>query len=312
MITLYELHWSHYCEKVRWALRLKGLDWQALSINAFSKDELAQFPPGPSGLRLVPMIHDNLTGRHIYESTPILKYLDETYEPRVLFPADEQQAIEVERRLIELDTYLGLPARRLGYAQLILECPTALSKLFLSSVFWGVLTLRGVRQIASTVMGMLLLKRFDLHTNEKIGLYEAVEQYLERIQLRLANRRYLVGDRLTGADIALAAQLRPLTIVPHFMEHPRLRHLFDWRERLIREHGGEPPLQYEDLIAQARRRNPAVRRRRSAPTGDISCIYSLASAQLALNDQKPIWTKSIIKVPFWYFRTLRRNVVRQC
>jgi glutathione S-transferase len=310
LITLYELRWSHYCEKVRWALRLKGLDWRAVSINAFSKRELAQFPLGSSGLRLVPMIHDDMTGRHIYESTPILKYLDETYQPRVLFPADVEQAAEVEELMIEFDTYLALAARRLGYAQLILECPTALSKLFLSSVIGGVLTWRGIRHIASAAMGMMLLKRFDLHKNENVGLYEALEQYLERVQLRLANRRYLVGETLSGADIALATQMRPLTIVPYFMESARLKPLFQWRERLIDHHCGEPALQYEEFIAQSRSSKPAVRRHGRAPTAAISSIYSLATPLTALNDQKRIWTRSVVKVPFWYFRTLRQNVVR--
>ncbi len=310
MITLYELRWSHYCEKVRWALRLKGLDWKAVSINAFSKRELAQFPPGPSGLRLVPMIHDDETGRHIYESTPILKYLDEHYQPRVLFPADVEQAIEVEKLMIEFDSYLALAARRLGYAQLILECPTALSKLFLSSVMGGVLTWRGIRHIASAIMGMMLLKRFDLHTNEKLGLYEAVEQYLEHVQLRVADRRFLVGDTLSGADIALASQMRPLTIVPYFMDNPKLESLFQWRERLMKDFGGEAALQYEEFIAHSRCSKPAVQRQRRAPAAAISSIYSSMTPLTALNDQKQIWTRSIVKVPYWYFRTLRRNVVR--
>jgi glutathione S-transferase len=311
LITLYELHWSHYCEKVRWALRLKGVSWRAVNINAFSKRELMQFPPGPSGLRLVPMIHDEHTGRHVYESTAILKYLDQTYGPAVLFPGDPEQAETVERLLIELDTYLALASRRLGYAQLILECPTALAKLFLSSLFRGILTLPGIDRIASAIMGMMLLKRFDLHKNEQLGLYEAVARYLEHLQLRLANRRYLVGDALTGADIALASQLRPLTIVPSLIEQPQLKPLFEWRERLIRDHGGEPALRYEELIAQVRQRSSPMRRRTREATADISSIYSLVSPLAALNDQNPIWTWSAIKVPFWYFRTLRKHATRR-
>lgn len=256
------------------------------------------------------MIYDERTGLHVYESSAILKYLDETYRPAVLFPTDPEHAAEVERLLIELDTYLALAARRLGYAQLILECPTVLSQLFLSSFFGGMLTSPGIRHIASAIMGMMLLKRFDLHRNEQLGLYEAVEGYLESLQLRLANRRYLVGDVLSGADIALASQLRPLTIVPSLMEQPRLRPLFEWRERLIRDHGGEPALRYEEIVAQSRQKRPAVRRRARNAAVDISSIYSLASHVSALNDQNPIWTRSAVKVPFWYFRTLRQHVSR--
>ena len=37
MITLYQFQWSHYVEKVRWALDFKGLNWQAVEVVAFIK-----------------------------------------------------------------------------------------------------------------------------------------------------------------------------------------------------------------------------------------------------------------------------------
>ena len=40
MITLYQLHWSHYVEKVRWALDYKGLAWRAVEVEPFSKREM--------------------------------------------------------------------------------------------------------------------------------------------------------------------------------------------------------------------------------------------------------------------------------
>jgi glutathione S-transferase len=37
VIILYELYWSHYCEKIRWALDYKKLPWKKVGINAFTK-----------------------------------------------------------------------------------------------------------------------------------------------------------------------------------------------------------------------------------------------------------------------------------
>jgi hypothetical protein len=34
LITLYQLHWSHYVEKVSWALDYKGIDWRAVEVAA--------------------------------------------------------------------------------------------------------------------------------------------------------------------------------------------------------------------------------------------------------------------------------------
>ena len=44
MITLYQLHWSHYVEKVRWALDYKGLDWSAIDVDAFTKRQMHRLP----------------------------------------------------------------------------------------------------------------------------------------------------------------------------------------------------------------------------------------------------------------------------
>ena len=32
MIELYKLHWSHYVEKVRWALDFKQLPWRGIEV----------------------------------------------------------------------------------------------------------------------------------------------------------------------------------------------------------------------------------------------------------------------------------------
>lgn len=55
---------------------------------------------------------------------PILRYLAENY-PKApnLFPGDAANRATIDQKLIELDTQLGLLARRFGYTQLILECP---------------------------------------------------------------------------------------------------------------------------------------------------------------------------------------------
>ena len=45
MIILYELSWSHYCEKVRLALDYMQLPWRAVSIDAFKKEPVLSFPP---------------------------------------------------------------------------------------------------------------------------------------------------------------------------------------------------------------------------------------------------------------------------
>ncbi len=316
MITLYEIYWSHYCEKVRWALNFKRLTWTSIQINPFTKRQMQAFPTGRKNLRLVPMIHDSALNSVVYESSAILKYLEDCYphSPR-LFPGSQSVASEIHQKLIEFDSVLAIPARRLGYTQLMLESPTALATLFLRDQWKGVLNWPFINRLSSAVVGMFLIKRFDMHLNEDISLYEKLEAYLLPLSASLRNRQYLFDDLFSAADIGLACQLRPLRIVPFFFEHPGLVSLFRWQELLFQKHGLEARLPYETLIERERKKQPPVRRYirsyvTSSPS-ELSNLFPTNGSVQAANDHMPIWTADITKAPYWYINKIRRGKVRQ-
>jgi glutathione S-transferase len=228
LITLYELHWSHYCEKIRLALAYAGLPWQTCDIHAFSKKELLVFPlPPHMSKRTVPAIFDTARGELVMDSMPILRYLCKHYpQMQSLYQGDAGNQEAIDAMLIELDTKLGLLARRFGYTQVILECPSLLSILFLSRAAGGFFTLPGVRWIAGHILGMVLCQRFALHQSESSHLYEALESYLLQLARRLEARTLVVGDTFSMTDLALAAYLRPLSIVPFFYEHHNCKVFF--------------------------------------------------------------------------------------
>ncbi|MEO9080444.1 MAG: glutathione S-transferase family protein [Rhodanobacter sp.] len=91
MIELYKLQWSHYVEKVRWALDFKQLDWRGIDVVAFNKKAVQHF----DCVQTFPLIHDTRTDTAISDSSPIIRYLDETYSDRPLLPADplEREAV---------------------------------------------------------------------------------------------------------------------------------------------------------------------------------------------------------------------------
>jgi glutathione S-transferase len=310
MITLYELHWSHYCEKVRLALRYMRLDWDAVPIDAFRKTELRAHPlpahlPNPT----VPAIHDALTGTFVMDSTPILRYLADKYpDAPQLFPGGAENRAAIDSKLLEFDSSLSLPARRFAYTQVILECPGLLPELFLRHRANGFFCLPGIRRIARAVLGILLTKRFDLHLSERLGMYEALEEYLLDLAVELEDREFVVGECFSAADLALAAQLRPLTIVPFFSEHPRLQTLFERHRRVVGRwaSGGEPS--YQRAVAAARERRAPMRRRLRPVTATLPFAHR---GNLADNDQRPVWTWGIAAMPYHYWHSLRRNKVRE-
>jgi glutathione S-transferase len=310
MITLYELHWSHYCEKIRLALDYMQLEWRMVGIDAFSKKQMHQWPvPEHFGGYRVPAIHDDATNIFVMDSTPVLRYLADTYpdNPK-LFPGDAASRAAIDAKILEFDTLLGIPARRFGYSQVILECPDVLADLFLPRNANGFYCKPGIRHITGMALGMMLSKRFDFHRSESLGLYEALENYLLGLARPLDGREFVIGKAFSAADITLATHLRPLTIVPFFAEHPGLQNLFARHRAVIARYGKEPQSAYQIAIANARQSRAPMRRR----LRDLAAKLPFQTAhQLAANDQKNVWDWKIVCMPFHYFIGLRQNKLRQ-
>jgi glutathione S-transferase len=312
-IELYHLHWSHYVEKVRWALDFKGIPWRGIEINAFSKKEIRKFNKG----EYVPLIFDPNTQVVISDSTPILRYLDEAYQHKPLFPSEPTPRAEVLRWTLMFDSFLGLRARRLGYAQLIVEAPELLHKLFLPRILGGLLTYPGISYIATVVVAAVLTIRFRLHRNREDEVFEGLEAFLIQVAAHIEGRKYVVGSAFTAADLALAALLRPLRIVPFFRNHSKLHSLFDWQRLLFVEHGREQTLIYEDAIEAVRRRRGYVRghiswlqaNSRSVQKSDASRYES--SLEYALNDQRPVYNWRLLLIPALYLKVRWFSGVRK-
>ena len=314
MITLYELHWSHYCEKIRWALDYKKLTWKKVNINAFTKQEMKKFPCTQQRY-LVPLIYDSNTKMSMGDSSPILRYLEDAYPqtPR-LFSSDMGEKEVIYKLLIELDSKLGVIARRLGYTQIILEKPTILSQLFLADIYRGFFNLPGIRRISAAFLGMVLIKRFGFELNEPLYLYEELEKYLLSITQKLKGKKFLVNDNFSAADISLAVYLRPLIIVPYFREHSGLASLFEWQENILREHKRETKLLYQVLIEKYRKHHFPIRRniRNSLQEGFFNKIEEeIDKSKIAYNDHEPIWTWRLWKIPYYYFFKIKKNKLRQ-
>mgnify|MGYP003497500234 CR=1 FL=1 len=310
MINLYELHWSHYCEKIRIALDTMQLEWRTVGVDAFSKKQMQRFPvPDHLGGYRVPAIHDDATNTFVMDSTPVLRYLADTYpdHPKLL-PGDTANRALIDEKILELDTLLGIPARRFGYTQVILECPDVLADLFLPHDANGFYCLPVIRNITGMIMGMVLSKRFDFHRSEQLGLYEALEKYLLDIAKEIDGREFFIGNEFSAADITLASHLRPLTIVTFFAEHPGLQSLFARHRAVIAQYGKEPESAYQIAIAKARLSRAPMRRKLR---DFVAKLPFQIDQQLAGNDQKNVWDLKMALMTFHYFVALRQNKLRR-
>src|SRR4051794_11543489 len=111
-VTLWHLPVSHYSEKVRWALKYKGIEHR----------RRAGLPGGHMGVALwltrgkqVTFPGIELDGRNIGDSSAIIAALEEEFPERPLYPA----APDERRRALELEEYfdetLGPAVRKAAF-----------------------------------------------------------------------------------------------------------------------------------------------------------------------------------------------------
>jgi glutathione S-transferase len=311
MITLYQLHWSHYVEKVRWALDFKGVAWTAVEIDPFTKREMRHLDrkttlQSGEQLHTVPMIRDDATGAVVGESSEILAYLDRTYPTPALYPQSSTERDEVARWTIWLDSTLGVCARRLAYTQMALEHPGYLGELFVPHIVRRGASRTLKARIAGTIIAGVLAQRFRFIHNRSDGTFEKLEQCLLFAAERLSTRRSLVGEQFTAADLTLAALMRPVLLVPFFRDHPHLQQLFAWRATQLREHRREPLAGYETALHDIRGRRGWALGKTSWLTASnpakSSGLTELPSIQAAHNDHQPVHRFPLITGPLWYMR----------
>ena len=104
---LYEFPQSHFCEKARWALDYKGLEfrrvallppWHILTTKRFGKQSS------------VPLLLDG--EKPVQGSGKIISYLDEVYPASLLTKGDNAESMKKEKYL---DNEIGVPLRAVFY-----------------------------------------------------------------------------------------------------------------------------------------------------------------------------------------------------
>ncbi len=216
-MLLLQFSTSHYCRKARLALGYKQIPYQVENLTP----GLHIFKLKPlTGLTTVPVLLPQKTGQPqaIADSTNIFNYL-ETYQPQppliLSNPTQQTQASLLEDWL---DESIGTATRfvyyhyRAGEGQSI--DPSLSSQLVINIVR---------RQYGITP-----------------ATVELAEKRLENAMTVLScwkHQPYLVGDRLSIADIAATALLSPLALIPHYCQ------AYPWLfEKIVTIHNicGEP------------------------------------------------------------------------
>ena len=245
-LTLLQFWFSHYSEKARWTLDFKGLDYKTHT-----------FLPGPharrvrrlSGQTAVPVLHAD--GEVIAGSTRIMDWIEAKYPEPSLTPADPVLA-EAAGALQKWFDESGGDGRNALFSHFLRE-PAVLADLFaveqpaLKQHFYRFIFRGRIKGIeARRELGEQGVRESELRIGET----------LDRIESERGERRYLVGDRFSLADLTAAALLFPLVLPPELpFEIPNRNHplVVEW----LAKWADHPATAWvRDMYREHRRRAP--------------------------------------------------------
>lgn len=245
--TLWQIDISHYSEKVRWALEHKGIDHSRRSILPGSHIPIALVLTR-GAQPTVPVL--TLEGRSIGDSTEIIAALEARYPDPPLYPidaAERTRAIELEEWF---DENLGPHARLLPFYELIQE-PDLFAEIAAESV-------PGPLGKAKPVVGAYARAYTSIRwrANSDEGAEQAREAIVAAFdklesELEQGDGEFIVGDRLSVADVTAASLFYPVVVPPEGPLDPSLprppalerfrqslsdRSGFKWVEETFRKH----------------------------------------------------------------------------
>jgi len=230
---LYVFAISHFCEKARFALDALGLDYELRHLSPISHFQKTK-ELGAPGSSLPLLVSGEVV---VHGSGAIIDWADsEVDDPsRRLCP---DASLEAECRALEqrLDDVAGVHLRRCYYSEAIVDHPESVLPLFARGLAPSE---RQALEENWEVACQLMVAAMDLGPAQREESRRIVEQELDWLDGLLADgRRYLLGDRLTRADITAASLLAPASMPEQhplhgLIEVPPLARadLARWRER---------------------------------------------------------------------------------
>jgi glutathione S-transferase len=225
-VELIQFPYSHYNEKVRWALAFKRIPHH--------RRNLLPGPHAPTVLRLTRQTETPVVrfGEELMVgSARIIDELERRVPDPPLYPADAA----LRRRVLELrdwfDEQAGPMVRRALFSVLVRH-PQYTCAMFSQH--------RG-RPVRAAYRAIFPLTRIAMSRSMGIGDeasiaagFAGTEAALERVTREVGPSGYLAGDRFTVADLTAAALLAPVADPPHqAMRRPRPvpDELVRWHER---------------------------------------------------------------------------------
>ncbi|WP_273425584.1 glutathione S-transferase family protein [Marinobacter sp.] len=202
-LKLYQFAISHYCEKIRWALDYKGLNYEDVPLLPGQHIKTVQQLTGGKCTSVPVLDHD---GHCTQGSAQILDYLDETFPERALTPADpeqREQALAWERRL---DEEAGPAVRCYAYHHFLQRPKVVVPMLAAGTPFYN----RILLSLAFSRVDETMRKWMKINEKTSRQSRQVMETLLTDLAEAYRAKPYLVGDSFSRADLSAAAIFAPM------------------------------------------------------------------------------------------------------
>lgn len=201
MRTLYQFPLSHFCEKARWMLDHKELEYVAQNLvpgvhRAFAKLKTGQY-------KLPILLDDEIW---VAGSTEIALFLDQKYPEHTLIRSD----LRYRSQILEINTLsneLGRHVRRWVLAYSLSQSEASLDVLIGEKGY-----LRQFDKYSKPLVKALLSKGYHLTQDKVLESKQHLDSMIGTLNQKLIENhgQYLVGDRLSLADISVCSILAPI------------------------------------------------------------------------------------------------------
>ncbi len=205
-VVLHQFQFSHFNDKVRWALDYKGI-----------KHTRETYLPGPhmrymrqlSGQTSTPVLEWH--GEVIANSANIIDRLEREIPAPALYPSDSALLSEALRIQEHFDITVGPATRTVLFAALASEGAYLTSMFGANKSFWKKIAYRAMFPITRG-----LIKKGNGVTPDMVARRQTItQQALDEVAQQVQGTGYLVGDHFTVADLTAACLFAPLANPSH-------------------------------------------------------------------------------------------------
>lgn len=224
MLLLYH-YWSSVCaQKVRIVLAEKNLEWESHHVNLFTFEHWKPDFLGLNPKAVVPVLdHDS----HIVtESNIIIEYLEEVFPDIPLRPADPKLRSKMRLWMLVSEEDLHSPIVTASFnPRHRVRMLANYSENELNSI---------TKTCPFPEMGRQMLKRIEsgIPPEEEDAAYYKIATIMDCMETALTPGPWLVGDRLSLADIAMAPYINRIEVLAHPEFISDRPHILEWWQRI--------------------------------------------------------------------------------